>query len=86
MLALNQLNPSPFSMYDEIEMFLDPENAQNVARLIHMLASRGNQFVILMPDKSKTLIQLANKVVGVTRNGKTGPSTIFYGVPPPLNT
>ena len=82
MLALNKLNPSPFSMYDEIDMFLDPENAQHIAHLIHNLAQQGNQFVILMPDKSKTLIQLANKVVGVTRNGKTGPSTIFYGIPP----
>ena len=78
MLSLNQLNPSPFNIYDEIEMFLDPQNAQIIAKLIHQLAQEGMQFVILMPDKSKTLLQLANKVIGIARNGVNGLSTVHY--------
>jgi chromosome segregation ATPase len=78
MLSLHQLNPSPFNIYDEAEMFLDAKNAQTVAKLIHNLTMSGIQFVILMPDKSKTLVQLANKVIGISRNGKNGPSTVHY--------
>jgi len=77
MLSLNQLNPSPFNIYDEIEMFLDPDNAQTVAKLIHNLTKNGYQFMILMPDKSKTLIQLADKVIGVCKNGKYGCSMVL---------
>jgi len=77
MLSLHQLKPSPFNIYDEIEMFLDPSNAQTVARLIHQLTQNGLQFVLLMPDKSKTLIQLADKVIGVCKNGKHGCSMLL---------
>lgn len=81
MLSLNQLNPSPLSIYDECDMFLDEKNAQTVAKLVYQLAQSGVQFVILMPSKNKTLLQLANKVIGVSRNGKNGPSTVHYSRP-----
>ncbi|WP_371801648.1 AAA family ATPase [Candidatus Lokiarchaeum ossiferum] len=81
MLSLNQLNPSPLNIYDECDMFLDEKNAQTVAKLVYQLAQSGVQFVILMPSKNKTLLQLANKVIGVSRNGKNGPSTVHYSRP-----
>lgn len=78
MLSLNYLNPSALNIYDECDMFLDERNAQTVANLIHKLASTGIQFIILMPSKNVTLLKSANKVIGVSRNGKFGPSFVHY--------
>jgi chromosome segregation ATPase len=79
MLSLHNLNPSPFNIYDEIQMFLDPKNAHIVSRMIFTLSKNGLQFVILMPDASKTLLDLARKVVGISRNGDSGPAIVLDG-------
>ena len=78
MLSLNHLNPAPVNIYDECDMFLDDRNAQAVATLIYNMARSGTQFILLIPSKQNILLQLANKVIGVSRNGKYGPSTVHY--------
>ncbi|MHA1674113.1 MAG: AAA family ATPase [Promethearchaeota archaeon] len=78
MLSLNYLNPSAVNIYDECDMFLDERNAQTIARLIHKLAATGIQFILLMPSKNMALLKSANKVIGVSRNGKFGPSFVQY--------
>ncbi|MHA1520454.1 MAG: AAA family ATPase [Promethearchaeota archaeon] len=78
MLSLNYLNPSAVNIYDECDMFLDERNAQTVARLIHKLSSTGIQFILLMPSKNMPLLKSANRVIGVSRNGKFGPSFVQY--------
>ncbi|MHA1746146.1 MAG: AAA family ATPase [Promethearchaeota archaeon] len=78
MLSLNHLNPAPVNIYDECDMFLDDRNAQTVAKLIYNMARSGTQFILMIPSKQNILLQLANKVIGVSRNGKYGPSTVHY--------
>ncbi|MCF2139414.1 MAG: AAA family ATPase [Candidatus Lokiarchaeota archaeon] len=78
MLSLTHLNPSPLNIYDECDMFLDELNAETIAKLIHQLARNGIQFILLMPSKNIPLLKNANKVIGVSRNGKFGPSFVHY--------
>ncbi len=79
MLSLNHTNPSHVNMYDECDMFLDERNAETVAKLIHTTAREGIQFVLLMPSKNNILLSYSKKVVGISRNGVNGPSTVHYG-------
>ncbi len=81
MLSLNQLSPSSLNIYDECDMFLDEKNAEIIAKLIQKLAHSGIQFILLVPTKNIALLQLANKVIGVSRNGKNGESLIHYSQP-----
>jgi structural maintenance of chromosome 3 (chondroitin sulfate proteoglycan 6) len=78
MLSLNELKPSPLNIYDECDMFLDEKNSQTVASLIREMTLVGIQFIILMPSKNRDLLHLAKKVIGISRNGKNGPSTVHY--------
>ena len=78
MLSLNNLNASPINIYDECDMFLDNRNAETVAKLIQEIANSGIQFIILMPSKENYLLSLAEKVIGVSRIGEHGPSTVHY--------
>jgi len=79
MLSLNTSHPSPLNMYDECDMFLDEKNAEVVAKLIQTIANQGIQFILLMPSKNNALLGFSNKVIGISRNGQDGPSTVHYG-------
>ncbi|HMF31195.1 MAG TPA: AAA family ATPase [Candidatus Lokiarchaeia archaeon] len=75
-LALQSFNPSPLIIFDEAEMFLDKKNAAVVSQIVGETTCNGVQIVMLMPDASKGLITLADKVIGVALSGPDGPSTI----------
>ncbi len=78
MLSLHHFNPSPFNIYDEIEMFLDNLNAEIIAKLIFEITKSGIQCILIMPDSSISILHYANKVVGISRNGTNGTSTVHY--------
>jgi chromosome segregation ATPase len=77
MLTLQELNPSPLCIFDECQMFLDMENSQEVSRLIKNAANKGVQFIIILPDAAKTIIPLADHVIGVAKNGENDISTVI---------
>ncbi|RLI66332.1 MAG: hypothetical protein DRO88_02065 [Promethearchaeia archaeon] len=77
-LYLTHLNPSPLNIYDEMDMFLDEKNAEAIAKLVNTQAQNGIQFILLMPSKNVALLKSANQVIGVSRNGKFGPSSVHY--------
>ncbi|RLI64581.1 MAG: hypothetical protein DRO88_06945 [Promethearchaeia archaeon] len=81
MLSLHHFNPSPFNIYDEIEMFLDNLNAEIIAKLIYENTKYGVQSVLLMPDSSISILYYANKVIGISQNGNNGTSTVHYATP-----
>ncbi len=76
-LSLQTFNPSPIIIFDEAEMFLDKKNSAVVSKLVGETTSNGVQIIMLMPDSSKGLITLANRVIGVALAGPNGPSTII---------
>ena len=78
MLSLHHFNPSPFNIYDEIEMFLDNLNAEIIAKLIYEITISGIQCILIMPDSSISILHYANKVIGISRNGTNGTSTVHY--------
>lgn len=78
MLSLHYFNPSPFNIYDEIEMFLDNLNAEIIAKLIFDITKKGIQCILIMPDSSISILHFANKVIGISRNGIYGTSTVHY--------
>ncbi|MHA1728881.1 MAG: AAA family ATPase [Promethearchaeota archaeon] len=77
MLTLQDLNPSPLCIFDEIQMFLDHENAQEVSKLIKITTTKGIQFIIILPDATKNILQLADSIVGIAKNGKNDISTVI---------
>lgn len=77
MLTLQELNPSPMCIFDEAQMFLDNENSDEVAKLIKNVTKKGIQFVIILPDASKTILKLADSVIGIAKNGETDVSTVI---------
>jgi chromosome segregation ATPase len=77
MLTLQELNPSPLCVFDEAQMFLDQENSQEVSKLIKNATKKGIQFIIILPDASKTILQLADSVVGIAKNGPKEISTVI---------
>ena len=81
MLSLHHFNPSPFNIYDEIEMFLDNLNAEIIAKLIFEITKSGIQCILIMPDSSISILHYANKVIGISRNGTNGTSTVHYAKP-----
>ncbi len=78
MLSLHHFNPSPFNIYDEIEMFLDNLNAEIIAKLIFEITKSGIQCILILPDSSISILHYANKVIGISRNGTNGSSTVHY--------
>jgi len=81
MLSLHHFNPSPFNIYDEIEMFLDNLNAEIIAKMIFDITKNGIQCILIMPDSSISILHFANKVIGISRNGTNGTSTVHYAKP-----
>ncbi|MCP4761146.1 MAG: hypothetical protein GY870_05150, partial [archaeon] len=77
MLTLQDLHPSPMCIFDEAQMFLDKENSHEVSKLIKGVTEKGIQFIMILPDASKTILNLANSVVGIAKNGKEEVSTVI---------
>ncbi len=61
--AIQQYDPSPFYVLDEVDMFLDGINAETVSRMIKSNASHS-QFITV--SLRKILLNEANQVYGVT--------------------
>ncbi|MHC1601700.1 MAG: chromosome segregation protein SMC [Methermicoccaceae archaeon] len=66
-IAIQQHNPAPFYVFDEVDMFLDGLNAERVARLIHH-SSEGAQFIVV--SLRKPMIEAATHLVGVAMQEK----------------
>lgn len=62
--AIQQYQPSPFYLLDEVDMFLDGVNAENVARAIAKNAANA-QF--LQVSLRKTTLKEADHMIGVAR-------------------
>ncbi|MDG6229145.1 MAG: chromosome segregation protein SMC [Candidatus Thermoplasmatota archaeon] len=61
--AIQQYDPSPFYVLDEVDMFLDGVNAENVSRMIKQNA-KDTQFILV--SLRKIALKEANHVYGVT--------------------
>jgi len=78
MLSLQDIRSSPLCIFDEAEIYLDEDNAEIVYKLIKTTIKINKvQIIMLMPKSSRTVYTIADKIIGVARNGKTGPSTII---------
>ncbi|MHA2236399.1 MAG: CorA family divalent cation transporter, partial [Candidatus Thorarchaeota archaeon] len=75
-LALQEFNPAPVYIMDEVDTFLDATNTELVSRLFHD-ASRRSQFILLTPAKSTHLLKHADKILGVVSPNGTDPSVII---------
>lgn len=62
-LAIQKHRPSPFYVFDEIDMYLDSSNAERVAKMIKD-ASKDGQFIVVSLRKS--MIESADRTIGVT--------------------
>jgi chromosome segregation protein len=79
--AVQQYDPSPFYVLDEVDMFLDGVNAENVSRMVKENAI-DSQFI--MVSLRKIALKEANHVYGVTMHddgisdmiGNIDPSTV----------
>ncbi len=76
--AIQQYDPSPFYVLDEVDMFLDGVNAENVSRMIKNNA-RDTQFI--MVSLRKIALKEANHVYGVTMQD-TGVSDMIGNIDP----
>ncbi len=76
--AIQQYDPSPFYVLDEVDMFLDGVNAENVSRMIKDNA-RDTQFI--MVSLRKIALKEADHVYGVTIQD-TGVSDMIGNVDP----
>ena len=77
-LSLQEIKPSPLCMFDEAGMFLDDKNTEIVYQLINStLKQNPIQMILFLPNSSKPLYQLADKLIGVARIGKNEISSIF---------
>lgn len=61
-LALQDINPMPFYMFDEIDAHLDPWNSQRLAELLKE-RSKGSQFIVI--SLKDATVAKADKVYGV---------------------
>jgi len=77
MLTLQNLNPSPLCIFDEAQMFLDKSNAENVSKLIKDVTESGVQFIMITPNAANSLLELADCVLGVAKNGSEEVSTVI---------
>lgn len=76
--AIQQYDPSPFYVLDEIDMFLDGVNAETVSRMIKRNAE-DSQFIIV--TLRKVALREANHVYGVTMR-ETGISELIGNIDP----
>ena len=76
--AIQQYDPSPFYVLDEVDMFLDGVNAENVSRMIKYNA-KDTQFI--MVSLRKIALKEANHVYGVTMHDN-GVSDMIGSVDP----
>jgi len=77
-LSLQEIKPSSLCMFDEAGMFLDEKNSEASYQMIKStLESNPIQLLIFLPNSSKNLYQLADRIIGVARVGKNEISTIF---------
>ncbi len=77
MLTLQNLNPSPLCIFDEAQMFLDKSNTENVSKLIKDVTESGVQFIMITPNAANSLLELADSVLGITKNGSEEVSTVI---------
>jgi chromosome segregation protein len=76
--AIQQYDPSPFYVLDEIDMFLDGVNAETVSRMIKRNAE-DSQFIIV--TLRKVALREANHIYGVTMR-ETGISELIGNIDP----
>lgn len=65
--AIQQFQPSPFYLLDEVDMFLDAVNAESVARMVKKNSATA-QFVMI--SLRKVTLSHADHIYGVTMMGK----------------
>jgi len=79
MLSLQEIKPTPLCMFDEAGMFLDDKNSEIVFQLIKStLEERPIQMMVFLPKFPTSLFELADKLIGVARTGKSESSHVFY--------
>jgi len=66
-LALQQVSPSPFYVFDEVDAALDEVNIANFARLLSV-RSQVSQFLVI--THSLTTMARASHLYGVTQDGR----------------
>ncbi len=71
--AIQQYDPSPFYVLDEVDMFLDGINAEMVGRIIKR-NSKTAQFIVI--SLRKATLKFADYIIGVTQQGD-GLSKVF---------
>ncbi|RLF35548.1 MAG: chromosome segregation protein SMC, partial [Thermoplasmata archaeon] len=76
--AIQQYDPSPFYVLDEIDMFLDGVNAETVSRMIKQ-NSEHSQFITV--SLRKVVLKEANHIYGVTMQD-TGISEMIGNIDP----
>ena len=76
--AIQQYDPSPFYVLDEVDMFLDGVNAETISRMIKQKA-HDSQFI--MVSLRKVALKEANHVYGVTMRN-TGVSEMIGNIDP----
>jgi len=62
LLALSELNPTPFLLLDEVEAALDPENTRRFLR--HLGRNRHRQFLVI--SHQRMTMEWADVLIGVT--------------------
>jgi len=71
--ALQRYNPSPIYILDEVDMFLDPVNAESVAKMVKKSSALA-QFIMI--SLKKVTLKYADALVGVAK-GPDGVSRVF---------
>ncbi|MHB1524834.1 MAG: chromosome segregation protein SMC [Candidatus Dormibacteria bacterium] len=66
-LALQEVSPSPFYVFDEVDAALDEVNVANFARLLKSRSARS-QFLVV--THSLTTMAMASHLYGVTQDGR----------------
>lgn len=67
LFALNEMNPPPFCLLDEVDAMLDEDNTRRFCKLLDTVGERI-QFVLVTHNKS--VIETADTLVGVTQEEK----------------
>jgi len=62
-LAIQEYDPSPIYFMDEVDMFLDGVNAENVGRLFRRNSERAQIIAVTL---RKSTMKYANQMIGVT--------------------
>ena len=65
--AIQNFDPSPFYILDEVDMFLDGKNAETVAQMLKQ-NSQNAQFIAV--TLKKDVLQQANHVYGTVMQGQ----------------